>query len=380
METYFDTHEKKDCNGCGICSLKCPKKAIKMIEDSEGFLYPIIDKEKCINCGICKKNCTNYNLKKTESECYAAYNINEEERKKSTSGGIFFSLAKYTIKNNGVVFGVCFDDNFNVKHDCAETIEECKKFMGSKYVKSDLNNSFKRVKDYLKSNKPVLFTGTPCQCNALRMFLGKDDDNLITCEIICHSNPSPKIYNLYKKYIERKYRSRIVSFEFRSKENGWKNEMPIIKLENGKIIKDFTYFKAFGRELINRPSCHNCKFSGVNRLSDFTIGDMWGIDKLDLKLKDDNSGISLLCVNTKNGKRILNSLSKELYLEKVGIADAFKYNHHNNIAANKNRKKFFEKVRKNEIDERNIRYYLNKYSDRTLIQKVISKVQKIIKR
>lgn len=218
--TYFETLKKKDCNGCGLCSLKCPKKAITMIEDNEGFVYPVIDKSKCINCNICKNICPNheYNLN-NKIKAYAAINKNKEDLSNSSSGGMFVLLAKYVLKNNGVVFGVKYDKNLIAVHSYTLNEDELIDFQGSKYVRSDLKNSFVEVKEMLK-DKMVLFTGTPCQCQALRSFLGKDYTNLLTCDIICHSNPSPKVFKLYKEYLERKYSKRIKNIYFRTKKIG----------------------------------------------------------------------------------------------------------------------------------------------------------------
>ena len=164
MENYFKSLDKKACNGCGICSLKCPKNAITMEEDGEGFLYPVINKEKCISCGLCEKICSNFpEYNNFDIKAYATKNKNDEERKDSTSGGMFKILAKYVISKKGIVFGVKYDENLNVVHDYAETLEDCKKFSISKYVRSDLNNSYNKVKEFLDNGKYVLFTGPPCQ-------------------------------------------------------------------------------------------------------------------------------------------------------------------------------------------------------------------------
>ena len=198
MNNYFDTYNKRYCNGCGVCSLKCPKNAIMMKEDEEGFLYPEIDKEKCVACGLCKKICPNIkNDIKNNSTTYIAINKNDDDKKRSTSGGCFYSIAKHIIENSGVVFGVTFDKNLIAKHEYTDSLEGLMKFQGSKYVKSDLNNSYVKVKEFLMENRKVLFTGTPCQCAGVREYIGSSNDNLITCEIICHANPSPKIFEYY---------------------------------------------------------------------------------------------------------------------------------------------------------------------------------------
>ena len=375
--TYFETLEKKDCNGCG--SLKCPKKAITMIEDNEGFVYPVIDKSKCINCNICKNICPNreYNLN-NKIKAYAAINKNKEDLSNSSSGGMFVLLAKYVLKNNGVVFGVKYDKNLTAVHSYTLNEDELIYFQGSKYVRSDLKNSFVEVKEMLK-DKMVLFTGTPCQCQALRSFLGKDYTNLLTCDIICHSNPSPKVFKLYKEYLERKYSKRIKNIYFRTKKIGWHCDKSIIQFVDDTEIIESSYYHAFLVELLNRPSCHNCHFCSSNRLSDFTIGDAWGIEKLLKETTNNNTGISLLCVNTDKANKTLQSIKKHVDLTEIDLNEIYKYNHNHNVKINRNRNRFFNKLSNEKINNSNIVFYLNKYSKAPLWKAIIKKILKALK-
>ena len=377
--TYFETLKKKDCNGCGLCSLKCPKKAITMIEDNEGFVYPVIDKSKCINCNICKNICPNheYNLN-NKIKAYAAINKNKEDLSNSSSGGMFVLLAKYVLKNNGVVFGVKYDKNLIAVHSYTLNEDELIDFQGSKYVRSDLKNSFVEVKEMLK-DKMVLFTGTPCQCQALRSFLGKDYTNLLTCDIICHSNPSPKVFKLYKEYLERKYSKRIKNIYFRTKKIGWHCDKSIIQFVDDTEIIESSYYHAFLVELLNRPSCHNCHFCSSNRLSDFTIGDAWGIEKLLKETTNNNTGISLLCVNTDKANKTLQSIKKHVDLTEIDLNEIYKYNHNHNVKINRNRNRFFNKLSNEKINNSNIVFYLKKYSKDPLWKAIIKKFLKTLK-
>ena len=381
MNNYFKTYDKKYCNGCGMCALICPKGAITMTEDSEGFLYPVIDKEKCVHCNLCEKRCPNNpSESNTNQKTYISYCKDGKAKENSASGGMFYPIAKYVIEKNGIVFGVCYDDNLIAHHEYVTTLKGLKKFQGSKYVRSDLRDSYRKVEEFLKHDKYVLFTGTPCQCQGLRAFLKKEYNKLITCEIICHANPSPKVLELYKKNLEKLRGTKVKQILFRSKLNGWKNSIPIIKLEDGTSFEDPSYYRAFVSELINRPSCSDCRFCGPKRYSDFSIGDLWGIDKIDKSIKDDDTGISLLNVNTPKGFEILDEIKDDLYLKEADTEQVFSYNHHCNVQPHKNREVFFKGISDGTINENNIIKYMNKYVKVPLYKKVINKSKRVVKK
>lgn len=308
----YDT--KYNCCGCSACYSVCPVNAISMKEDEEGFKYPHIDQNTCISCNQCESVCP---LKKENSKLnpihiYASKNKNEDVRRKSSSGGMFSLIANYVESENGVIYGAAFDDKYNVLHMRAENTEEWKKFCVSKYVQSDLNDTFRDINRDLKSGRKVLFSGTPCQVDGLKRYLEKtktDADNLLTCDIVCHGTPSPKVWGDYLDYLSDQLDCKIGYVSFRDKAPlGWHKSTLTVKNKHNQTIisetqKDNYFFQLFMCHYILRPSCYKCKYANFHRSGDFTLGDFWGIEKSFPKF-DDDKGISLAMVNTKKGTDI----------------------------------------------------------------------------
>lgn len=302
------------CTGCSACLGRCPNQCITLHENSEGFLYPQINKVTCINCGLCEKVCHElhpYEARKPQ-QVFAAINKDEDIRLASSSGGIFYLLAKKTISEGGVVFGAKFDDNWQVYLTHAETMEDVKPFMGSKYVQARTANAYKDAKRFLKEGRKVMFSGTPCQIAGLRHFLGKDYDNLTTVDFVCHGVPSPKVWRMYLNEITTAGIRAISDIKFRSKRQGWKRfNFEISYAEDVKSVSlsafhgDNHYMRAFLSDLILRPSCYNCKAKGGRSHSDITIADFWGIEKVFPNM-DDDKGAGLLLINTEKGRNALN--------------------------------------------------------------------------
>lgn len=304
-----------------------------MVPDNYGFLYPHINDEVCVNCGMCEKKCPV--LSKTEQKphintnCYAIKTNEETIRKQSSSGGIFSVIAEKILKNNGIVFGAAFDESFVVKHIGISSINDLDLLRRSKYVQSNLNNSFSVVKQHLDDGKTVLFTGTPCQIEGLLSYLRKPYDNLITMDFVCHGVPAPNVWEYYKAYIQRQYKSPITDINFRDKSLGWKNYSVRFALENGSVycnsFKNDPYMKAFLANMDLREACYDCKFKSTKHKSDITVADYWGIDKIKPEL-DDDKGLSLLLVNTEKGNTLLENVKNKLTLTKTDIEEAFPYN------------------------------------------------------
>lgn len=318
--------DKSKCCACTACKNICPKQAIEMILDEKGFLYPKIDENKCIKCGLCEKVCfynTGYktlddHLNKIET--YAVKHKDFNTRINSRSGGIFTALSDYILNNNGVVYGVGYKENFVVCYKRAESKEERNGFRGSKYVQSELNDIFKQVKNDLENNRWVLFSGTPCHVVGLVKFLGKKKyDKLLLVDIVCHGVPSPKTFRDYIEYVEKKHNGKVTNFDFRDKSFGWNTHIESFIINDKKYSSEI-YTNLFYSHLGFRESCYTCQVANLNRPSDITIADCWGIAKNRPDI-DDNKGVSLVIVNTEKGKSIQEKILSDLEYYVIDIND-----------------------------------------------------------
>ena len=214
-----------ECCGCGLCASSCSQNCIMMSSDEEGFLYPSVQSEHCIHCGKCEKVCPVRNKEKTQRQslkkAYAAFHRDKKIRFQSSSGGIFSAIAQEVIRQGGVVFGAAFNNAFEVEHIYVERVEDLSKLRGSKYVQSAMGETYKNVLNFLKSGRLVLFSGTPCQVSALKLFLNEKYENLITVDVICHGVPSPDVWKKYVNYRKRKdSRAELKEVYFRDKSGG----------------------------------------------------------------------------------------------------------------------------------------------------------------
>lgn len=325
--------DKSICTGCAACSFVCTTGSINMREDKEGFLQPYINVDTCIECHKCEKTCPVISPRTLpsdfETHAYAAINRDENIRMRSSSGGVFYILAKRTIEQGGVVFGARFNEQWEVVHDYTETLDGVEPFMCSKYVQSRIGDTFKQAKQFLEQCRKVLFIGTPCQIGGLNAYLRKSYDNLITADIICHGVPSPKVW---MKYIDENFNiSNISKINFRDKKDGWLGKQYITIQMADEATKyqqkqlDNIFFRGFIKNIYLRRSCYDCSFKSIHRCSDITMADFWGVDKLKPQMHDDK-GTSLLFIHSKKGKEMLSELLSELRIEPQNINDAVQHN------------------------------------------------------
>lgn len=342
--------DKTKCCGCNACVQCCPKHCISMKEDEQGFLYPIIDKSTCIDCGFCDKICPMQNISNTKKPqlILAIKNKNEKQRLNSSSGGLFILLAEHIIKQGGIIFGARFNSNWEVEHCHAMTNEELTPLMQSKYVQSNIRNTYKEAEQFLKLGKQVMFVGTSCQIAGLRNFLRKEYNNLLAVDFICHGVPSPGIWKKYLEEIKTKQNINLIQLpslksipeitgiSFREKQcNGysWKKYGFVINSRStsenkpnnvillSSLFNHNTFIKGFLSNLYLRPSCYTCTAKDGASHSDLTIGDFWGIQNCYPNF-DDDKGISVAFIHTNKGKNIIKEVSSQMNSIETNFAEA----------------------------------------------------------
>lgn len=310
------------CTGCSSCLNICPVDAINMRPNEEGFLYPEIDNSICIKCDKCSDVCQIYkntNINFTSPLIFAAINKDKDKLMQSSSGGAFAALADIIANSDGVIIGSSFDESLTVVHCAAEAKDGYIQFQGSKYVQSRIGTVYRLVEYYLNQGRMLLFTGTPCQVDGLKLFLKREYNNLLTADLICHGVPSPGFWKKHIAWLEKKNRKAIVSYRFRGKHRiGWSLYYyyyyckGVSHPKHGYASLD-SFYTAFLNGENYRECCYRCKYATLHRVGDFTIGDYWGAEKYhnDINTKE---GVSLIFCNSEKAKKMLPQLSELLRL------------------------------------------------------------------
>lgn len=327
---------KRECCGCKACDDVCPKEAISFKIDEEGFWYPEVNILKCINCHLCEKVCpilhhdgiSEGNLERPIT--FILQHKNVSERFNSTSGAAYPVIARYYLENGYYVAGHIFNEDYSVRGYVTNTLEELELLRKSKYLQSDMHGVYTTVKNLLKAGEEVLFSGCPCQIAAMKTFLGKDYEGLLTIDFTCMGIDSPLAFKKYIESMERIYGSKLAYFKSKSKETGWRDLTNKMIFENGR-----TYFgtraidpnlKATFLDILMRPACFECKFKGLPRISDITIGDYWhrhSIKDIDM---DDNTGTSYYMANNKKGLDFLEHIKDQFRCEEKEVEALFRGN------------------------------------------------------
>lgn len=334
-----------------------------------------------------KKTCPIINLPHSQKskQVLAAKIKDNDILLKSSSGGIFSLIAEYILQQNGIVFGAKFNDKWEVIHDYTENSDNLDEFRRSKYVQSRIGESFKKTEKFLKSGKLVLFTGTPCQINGLKLYLKKEYENLYTISIACHGVPSPKIWNLYlNEIITTNPNMYISSINFRDKTNGWTNYRFKLELHSTSCdqqtciqmnYRDNIFMKAFLQNLILRPSCEDCKIKIHKNLSDITIGDLWGVSETYPELGSE-LGISFLLINTNKGELLLNKLNVEKHTIDLNKIRIYNGGLLNKFQPHKDREVYFKNLSK----MKKFSCYTNRFVQITFITKLKNKFRQYLKK
>lgn len=424
------------CTGCAACSQACPQGAIAMTADSEGFLYPRINEDICSGCGLCIRTCPVNRAKKAgdpaRNKCtgtetgrehgtgfvseispvpetgfmreagrvygtgrereknpgqdtldhrfYACYSKDEAIRGASSSGGVFSHLAKSVLSEGGVVFGAGFDGKFKVRHAYIKDEKELDSLRRSKYVQSEIGNTFREARGFLDKGRKVLFCGTPCQVAGLKAFLGGEYPGLIACDLACHGVPSPKVWDMYLEYIRDKYKSEIKAVSFRDKSTGWNNSSMRIDFKNGSkymdCVKKEIFFIGFGKSIFNRRSCFNCLFRINNTKADITLADFWGIDKINPGGYADNKGVSLVITHTPAGEEAFLRIRDDVRADKQAYDAAVKYNPRlvSSVPEPPARKSFFNDLESGHGFDRLVEKYMDNKSFKYRVKCIIKRI------
>lgn len=361
---------KLQCCGCTACAAKCPKNCITMVPDGEGFAYPVVDRARCVECGLCEQVCP---IRKPchrsgVAQAYGIQTKQEDIRQLSTAGGGFFTLASKIIEKNGVVFGAAIDEDFVVRHRCAQTREELLPLCMSKYVQSELGDCFRQVRAFLAEGREVLFAGTPCQCEGLLKYLGTGPENLYIVDFLCHGVPSPKVWKKYTDAMSKKYGAH--DFRFRSKAVGYKASAVAFEAADGTLHHTETdgdedvrfMHRAFFGEISSRPACHACTFKDRARATDITLGDLWHIGRYAPDM-DDDRGTTFVAVHTEKGRLLLESAFDSIRRVPVPLEAYLKDDGVNMICSmtpNPKREEFFRDVDTMTLPELTQTYLLKK--------------------
>lgn len=313
----FVKNDPKSCSACGLCLTVCKNDAIAMREGEDGFFYPHIDEKKCTSCNACRSICPferaflDRGAAEQAKEAYA-YKHDASVCKASSSGGFFTALSDYVLSQNGVIYGAVFDPDFRVVHIRAEDVSGRDRMRGSKYVQSDLSEVYQTIREDVKGGRLVLFTGVPCQCAAIQRYIGTPrPQNLIVMDLICHGVMS---YSFFEQYLRgicpNASLKELKNFNFRDKDLGWQSVSATFASGERYHSPSDYFYQAFATDSLQRTSCFRCPFAAGNRFGDFTVGDYWGIQKHHPDFYED-TGVSLVLVNTESGKSLLGALPGE---------------------------------------------------------------------
>lgn len=331
------------CNSCTSCQVVCPQKCIS-IHTSISVSNAYIDEKKCINCNKCKTVCPQINKAKTNhiNKAYYYFAKNKKIRKNSSSGGVASLVGGKFINSGGYITGVYFDEISQSFEMCITNDKEMiSKFRGSKYVKADINHTFRKVIDTLLKKEKVLFIGTPCQVAGIKNLVQyfKCEERLYTIDLLCHGTPSQKVFF---KFLEEKNQTKEIVHKIRFRnDNMFRVSINNNYLYEKNYIKD-SFTIGYLNSLFYTENCYSCQFASNERVSDLTIGDAWG-------KFEDPKGVSLILINTLKGKEIVKMIEKDGHFEDANLEYILKNNQalcYPSICSKQKRLKFIKRYDK----------------------------------
>ncbi len=374
----------KKCVGCGACVDKCAVNALSLQKDKNGFLVASIDNSRCVDCGLCLKVCPS--LEKTEKndfeeKYYCGTFNNNEVRTKSSSGGFFSAIADYVLKQNGVVYGAKYDNEYTaVLMDSTDNVD-IDELRRSKYSQGNPNGMYKSIAENLKQDRLCLVVGTPCQIDAARKSFG-NNQNLILVDFVCGGVTPQTVFENYTKSLKEKYKSKIISLNFRDKKYGWKVPNISVKFENGKEYHspyqfDKYYYYFYSTHYLKNLPCLSCDFKN-HYAADITLGDFWGYKSANIEV--DNNGISMALIHSEQGNEIFGKISDVLSLktlEKSQIEYCFKKKQYSEKML-KDREAFLAKVEKDGFVKTSEKEYFKYGKLGVYIKRITKRIKKFL--
>jgi coenzyme F420-reducing hydrogenase beta subunit len=360
-----------NCCGCRTCKTVCKFNAISIVIDKYGFEQMAVDTNKCIECGMCETVCPMLHVesKSERHSCGAAYALDDNIKFQGSSGGLFGVFARRIILDGGCVYGAAFDDNLKLKTTSAETLDELVPLYKSKYLLCDTDDKFIEIQSRLDNGEKVLYCSSPCQIAALKLYLKRNYENLLTVEFVCHGVGSQSLFDKSIEYSAKKLSARIKRVIFRYKNKKASSHYYLYECENnaGKFNKQdlylsFPYYNAYCKQLVCREGCYNCKYATEERGADITIGDFHTIEKYDISI-DRFAGVSMFVCNSLSGETFLNSVKEDLFIKSFDW-DILKVNNRFHSEGNKPKEQhqFMESIA-TETFEETVKKYLKPIRD-----------------
>lgn len=379
------------CCGCRACEQVCPTKAIIIQEDNEGFLRPHINENKCINCKLCEKHCDFNNegqdLYSQPKKGYAAVAKDKKILDSSTSGGAFISICM-AIEPEAIIYGCAYGDDLKVCHVRTEGVKNAGIFQKSKYVQSDVLDTYSMAKKDLDEGKTVIYSGTPCQIAGLKSFLRKNYERLYTIGLICHGIPSQKFFDSYINYLEKKNNMKITRYSFRERKLVLGETVKGIAFGNGEKRK----FRSWGQDYFMnlylkgkcyRADCYECVYANeqILRPEDITIGDCWNIEK-QIPILNADKGVSTIIMNTKKAMSIVEPLGQYMDVYEVDVSILAKNNPNLTRPTKKckERNEIYALLSKGNTFEEIVPKFVKRLGYSPLLKVGIGKIKKVIRR